>query len=876
MKISALFCLLALTSLPTAPAADPAPPEQFSSSFNKPFRTPRQNLEKFPQQKITGLLAMPWNDDSSWCDLEVEYSQLRENPGEGDLSQRVVVTRLPKGSRAQFGLNDFPLLPGQDIRLRFLAKSPDYTPVTLTIQQRQPPYTSYFTQRIQPGAEWREYEILIPGEFDDANTQLLFNLEQTGIFDLDHFRSERRTSSVTSLAPERLANLLPSSAFPLGAAPPWVAHGFSRAETGELKGPTGVPALELDVRKQPGFARFEQSLSVAFRAAPGKPVTVRVSADLLEGEAEIALRAGVEKIWEPPFGTAMVMQKGWKTYEHTVELPRSPRGYYMVQIAFEGTAKVAIDRIQVSQDGAPFALTGPVELAMDATEPYGLFVGEEPFTIRLAAWGNLAVADSILLTLSDIHGQTREIGHYPVPESPFQAVSAQLPSPAGLPTFGTFRLEAQALNKQKQPVGIPAELLLHRIHPPHFADSPAPDSPFGIHYYTSHLDETGLTTLKKLGFNWLRLFKTFSWKRIEARQGEFDFSQADQDVALLKKHHFLALGILGDGAPMWAAKNPDPNFRGWVCWTPRDPDDFTNFVGKVFERYGDSVTAFEPWNEPYYPGFFTERIENEQRVIGPAEDYLTIQKKVFELARASGKPIRIGWNTNAMEEMPRNRELIALGILPYVDFVSLHHYLGKPDPAPEIHRQVEQMIESMGDEKRPFWNSEGGLGPFTMFNFYRHVPPFQDPNHHLLWAEWYVRYYLACLSSGVEKYFLYLFSAPNFWLPDYSINNIDGRISPNLTAISALAWQIQGTRFVETLSLPDGSQAMLFSGPDRHIACILPHPARPRKPLQTPSVSTYDLFGNPVSANSSPLSELHYLRSASSLEDLQKLLQREN
>jgi len=489
-------------------------PDEFQSSFNKPFRVPATNLDKFPSQRIAGMLPLPWNDDSSWCDLDVEYLQLKENPAEGDQSLRVVVKRLPKGSRAQFGLRDFPLQAGKEVRIRFLAKSPDYTPVTLAIAKKKPPYSTYFSQRIQPSAEWADFEVLVPGEFADPDTQLVFAIEQPGTFDLDNFRFERRKSLLAQIPEERLGNLLPSSSFPLGVAPPWVAHGFAKVEPGELLGPTGAPALVMDVRKQPGFARFEQSLRVGFRAVPGKPVTVRVSADLLDGDVEIALRAGVEKIWEAPYGTAAKMQKGWKTYEHKVELPVAPRGYYQMQIAFEGEGKVAIDRIQVAQNDKIFALTGSVELALDSTMPFGLATDDEPFGIRLAASGDLKAAKEIQLSLSDISGTTIEVGRYPMPEAPFVPVTAEIASPEGLKKFGTLRLEAQAIRADGAPVGIPSELLLHRVRKARFADAPAPDSPFGIHYRTSHLDDN-VAVLKKLGFNWLRLFKSFSWKRIE-------------------------------------------------------------------------------------------------------------------------------------------------------------------------------------------------------------------------------------------------------------------------------------------------------------------------------------------------------------------------
>lgn len=854
--------LLFATALGVCPAlAQPAPPDNFQSSFSKPLRAVKGNTDRFPQQRITGIIPMPWNDDSAWCDLDVEYIPLKENPGEGDQSLRVVVTRLPKGSAAQFGIKDFPLELGKEIRIRFLAKSPDQTPVTLSVSQRKPPYQSYFSQRIQPSAEWQEFEALIPGVFSDAETQLHFKIEQQGTFDIDNFRMERRESKAALIPESRLGNLLPSSAFPLGAAPPWVAHGFARAATGEMTGPGGFPALGLDVRKQPGFARFEQSLRAAFRALPGKPVRFRVSAGLLSGEAEISLRAGVEKIWEPPFAATFKMEPGWKTYEHTVELPLAPRGYYQVQIAFEGAAQVAVDRVQLAQNAEVFALTGPVEIALDSSAPYGLAVDDEPFGVKLAAWGRLNAAKEIRLTLFDINDKPSLAGRFPVPGKPFQPVSTEIAPPPGFPKFGSFRLEAQAFDARNTPLGEPAELLLHRVRKARFDGETAPQSAFGTHYRTSHLDD-GIAVLKKLGFNWLRLFKTFSWKRIEREKGQFDFSQTDRDVELLGAHKMLALGILGDGAPLWAAKKPDPSFKGWVCWVPRDTAEFADFCAKIFERYGDKVAFFEPWNEPYYAGFFTDRIENGQRIIGSAAEYLALHKAVFEKARASGKEIKIGWNTNALEEMHRTKELIGLGILDFADFISLHHYLGQPDPAPELTKQARLMREAMGGRDLPLWNSEGGLGPFTVFNFYRHIPPVQDAAHHTTWAEWYPRYYLACLSAGVKPYFTYLFSPPNFWAPDYSLNNVDGRLGPNLTAISALAWQVDGADFVKTLPLPDGSRAELFAGSGRAVACVLPRPGGARKLPSGADLKAYDLFGNELPAGSDAPKTLHYIQIA--------------
>jgi hypothetical protein len=310
------------------------------------------------------------------------------------------------------------------------------------------------------------------------------------------------------------------------------------------------------------------------------------------------------------------------------------------------------------------------------------------------------------------------------------------------------------------------------------------------------------------------------------------------------------------------AKNRDPNFKGWACWTPRDPAEFADYCAKIFERYGDKVTTFEPWNEPYYPGFFTDKVEGGRRIIGSSADYFAIQKLVFEKARASGKPVRIGWNTNALEEMPRTRELIGLGILDFTDFVSLHHYLTQPDPAPELGKQASLMREAMGNKQLPLWNTEGGLGPFTTFNFYKHVPPTQNVRKLMMYAGWYARYYIACLASGVKNFFAYVFAAPNFWVTDYSLNNIDGRLGPNLTAISTLAWQVDGTNFSQTVTLSDGARAEIFEGSGCAVACVLPLPCKARTLPSDPQIEAYDLFGNLLAPGTEAPAGLYYLHTA--------------
>jgi hypothetical protein len=152
------------------------------------------------------------------------------------------------------------------------------------------------------------------------------------------------------------------------------------------------------------------------------------------------------------------------------------------------------------------------------------------------------------------------------------------------------------------------------------------------------------------------------------------------------------------------------------------------------------------------------------------------------------------------------------------------------------------------------------MGPITTFNFYKHVPPTQNVRQQIMYAEWYARYYIACLASGVKNFFAYVFSTPNFWAPDYSLNNIDGRLGPNLTAISALAWQVDGTNFSQTVTLSDGARAEIFEGSGRAVACILPLPGKARTLPSDPAIEAYDLFGNLLAPGTKAPAGVHYLQ----------------
>lgn len=868
-----LLLLLLFTAGPSLFAGNSA---SGKSNFEHPFRVIGGGSDRHPNQSITGRLPLPWADDSVWADIEVEYGPMTENPGEGETSLRMHVQRLGEGARGQLSWRDFPLERGYETRIRFLAKSPDYTPIRLFVSQKSPPYTALWTRSISLSAEWQDIESVIPPIFDDKDTQFLFVLEQPGIVDFDRFSFERVPSAEVVLSDERKSNLLPSSSFPLGIATPWIAHMFTDVGVKrEESGPSGAPPLALSIRPQIGLSSFEQSLKVAILADPGERILVRVPVDLREGQADMSIRLGPphERIWQAPFSRNVNLRPGWNTYEHIVELPLSVTGYYLLQIAFEGDADILIDGLQVAVEGFAerFHRTGPIELAMKAQQTYGLSLPDEPMDVQLTAWGDFSSADSISLTLFDMYGNSFALPTVDLPEDPYQVLEFRVDREDLDKPYGTFRLEAQAVDSAGDPVGLSAEILLHRVREPRFMGEMAPESAFGMHYRTHHLNDQEVSAVKRLGFNWLRLFTTFTWQRLERQQGQFDFERSDRDLDIMQEHNIIPLAILGTGAPAWAARDRDPNFRGWACWTPRSVEDWESFVETVFNRYGDRVHYYEVWNEPYYPGFFTDRVEGNQRIIGSAEDYLALQKATYQLAQASRHPLVIGWNTNTMEEMDRHLELLDLEILAYTDFIGIHQYVAQPNPGPALLRQIERLRESLGPlaNEIPIWNTEGGHGPSALYNLYQNAPPRQDLEFHLVHAQWYCMYFLDSLAAGVERFFPYVMGAPNFWRNDYFISHVDGQISPVLMAMSALAWQIDGLTFRKRHDFSDGSVMQVFSDGERSVAVVRPNAQIIYQPLPAvDAINYYDMFGNVIDESKAPGRYLFYAVTKGSYQSL--------
>ena len=103
--------------------------------------------------------------------------------------------------------------------------------------------------------------------------------------------------------------------------------------------------------------------------------------------------------------------------------------------------------------------------------------------------------------------------------------------------------------------------------------------------------------IRSTGANWIRI--VMNWNEIEPIAGHFRWPRLDLAVAAAREQGLSVLGLLEGPAPAWAGLSDG---QGSV---PRQASDFAAFAEAAASRYRAQVMAWEVWNEPNSPNYWT-------------------------------------------------------------------------------------------------------------------------------------------------------------------------------------------------------------------------------------------------------------------------------
>lgn len=216
------------------------------------------------------------------------------------------------------------------------------------------------------------------------------------------------------------------------------------------------------------------------------------------------------------------------------------------------------------------------------------------------------------------------------------------------------------------------------------------------------------STLNSIGANWVRW--DIDWAFVQKdNQENYDWSGADMVSKTASKYGLNSLVTIAY-APRWAARNP----CSYPACVPSDPITFGKFAGEVAQRYKNSITHFEIWNEPNYPLFwsqpdpvyYAELLKEAYVNIKTANNNSIVMNGGLAASENNGGSISPYTFIEALYNSGANKYLDAVAVHPYT-------YPAKPSfKANWNHWQemtsIRTLMNSHGDRSKQIWITEYG------------------------------------------------------------------------------------------------------------------------------------------------------------------------
>ncbi len=579
-----------------------------------------------------------------------------------------------------------------------------------------------------------------------------------------------------------------------------------------------------------------------------------------------------------------------------MELPFSPhllgRAY---GVRIEGAQEFLVSDLQVNEGktATPFKPSMPCEVALSANSSTRVHFDDQPATFDYCVMGNPAGA-KLEVRVVTLYGEKRIDA--PLKETPPGDAALQKGSLSYdvFPTrpYGPWRIEARVV---KDGVALSPfnELVLYRLHRPHYWEKDAPDSPFGTHTLST---TRHILMAKSAGVNWTRLHDAgteyIGWYYLEPQPGKWAFR--DADIARYRAHGMKILGAIST-APPWASLLDSPT-HGYFdkFFQPKDYDAWANYAKVVVQHYAKQIDTYEIWNEPWGNEFWIARFDPTKKEghdglvtsKDPSADYAHLMQVAYTAVKAAQPEIKIVGINTSTEENGSNwtRGVLKHDGLNNCDIISYHDYTngfagGPKDVAEQGYQAAIGPILAQapgGKLPKPVWMSEGSSTASSIGSgFYHYTVPYLNEEDVTSTSDRLCRFVIAILAQGPEKVFLYsmhshdYFGARDEWR---TLVTEDGYLHPCAAAHSAMAWYLEDTKFKQQQTLARGVTAYIFEGKDRAVLVLSPAADHDNYFLPTSKeVETVDLFGNPLTAGTPLGSTLIYI-TAKSAADLQTAL----
>jgi len=322
--------------------------------------------------------------------------------------------------------------------------------------------------------------------------------------------------------------------------------------------------------------------------------------------------------------------------------------------------------------------------------------------------------------------------------------------------------------------------------------------------YNSEMNEKMLHLAKECGIMLSRDDMHLRWRNVEPTPGGWDFKDADELFARVKKSGIRL--IVNLGCPPVYGRAPyytplDPKSARSDSMLP-DADLFAAYAAKVAQRYGDQVMFWEISNEPDLLMFANYSLNDYIKLLRTSN--LAIKKVRPDALVMNGGIASIDGHNSEVEPDYLKKFLQRTPADAYDVFAFHFHSIPK-----YYRRQVQELMElrSVNPAPKPFFPDETAhpCGP-------QYVTQYEQAE--ILWKK-----LLFSWANGTRGYVWYNFRCTIYHADDngeanYGLVSKDLHPRPAYVAYHTLTKYFAGAKFVRTLRDDNEVEFYLFRAPD--------------------------------------------------------------
>jgi len=309
----------------------------------------------------------------------------------------------------------------------------------------------------------------------------------------------------------------------------------------------------------------------------------------------------------------------------------------------------------------------------------------------------------------------------------------------------------------------------------------------GVNIHFTGAPARDLDGLASAGFGWIRM--DFVWEAVEKARGRYDFTAYDQLLEGLTARHIKPLFILDYGNKLYQDGSPR---------SPEAQAAFARFAAAVATHYKGKPVLWEIWNEPN-GGFWKPNAD--------AEEYGRLALVTAQAIKQADPRATVLAPGTAGIPLGFLEHVFQMGLLKYIDAVSLHPYRGPldtPETAASEYRAVRLLIHRYAPKGRQIALVASEWG-------YSSVNVTEERQAQYLTREW-----LSNLAEGIRLSIWYDWhddgTDPKEGEHHFGTVRYDYTPKPAFLAAQSLIQALRGFSFVKRLPLAsDNDYVLLFA-----------------------------------------------------------------